>query len=186
MVTEVITDWSTPGSSGALNVFYVENEADVAGFRADLASALGSMGANLAQSAQWSIRQEGRTLDTATGALNGVWADPTVYEGQGIPTGMPVASATQVLLQWTTNTIAGGRRVRGRTYIPGLVSSQVTSGELDPTAEGEFASAAAALAATTASFCVWHRPVAGIGGEAAPVVAGSCWNELAVQRRRRD
>jgi hypothetical protein len=98
----------------------------------------------------------------------------------------PVTQASQALIRWRSGVYLNSREVRGRTFIPGILETYSTNGELDA---GIVAGQAEEIEAfITSSGCVpvlWHRPKAIDDGAMVPITSGSLWNEFAVLRRRR-
>lgn len=191
MVREIITEWTSPGDSPKLSVMYFDEAPTIASQRTALAAMWGTVDNSLATLCAWRIRTEGRVLDTATGALTGFWNEGTAQAGAGTSPTTTVADATQLLIQWLTNTIVDGRRLRGRTFVPGLPTSAVTAGNLASGIQTAVDAAADTFVASGAGFQIWHRPTPGAGGappsggSAAAVTGASVWNELAVLRKRR-
>lgn len=186
MPREIIVDWSVEDGGGGLSVTYWDSAAGVAGQRAALSSFLTDLNGILSEETSWSIRQEGRVLNDASGTLTGVWSEGTSYTGTGTVGPFSVLNTSQLLVRWLTDDIVGGRFVRGRTNIPGVDASMTdgnwTTGALTvaTTAVTDF------LAIPGVSLGVWHRPaVGGTGGSFHEVTGGNVWNESAVLRRRR-
>lgn len=122
------------------------------------------------------------TIDPATGEVTAVvTTDPFTLDFTA--TGEALPAATQFLHRWTTNNFVGGRRIRGRTFIPG-VTEDVNTAQGKPNA-GMFTAgttAANALLSSPAVFCLWSRK----NGIAALVTGFSMWDQWAVLRSRRD
>lgn len=97
-------------------------------------------------------------------------------------------SATQVLVNWRTDSFIGGRRVRGKTYIPGFTESASNSaGVFSGTSVTTVQSAATAYAdAVLNPSVVWHRPVNGSGGSVHNITTATVPTKFAVLRSRRD
>lgn len=134
------------------------------------------------------IQPDIAVIDEATGALTGyALADVgTPIEGQ-VPGAYSAPSGG--LISWRTNTIAKGRRLRGRTFIVPLVNTAYDAqGSLSSTAIGSLNDAAEALAgdAFSSTFGIWSRPVDGAGGTFGEVTSWSVPDMAAVLRSRRD
>nr|CRY97804.1 hypothetical protein [uncultured prokaryote] len=185
MVREILVDWTGPGAGDKVSVFHFIEATPVADQRSALAAFLNACDAELTTTTTWTIRQEGRELDTATGALVGAWTDSTPHTGSGGNGTAVVADATQVLIRWNTGNIVGGRFLKGRTFLPGLATIEVNGGNLNPAARTTFLNAAAAFIAAAVQVAVWHRPQSGSGGAVWAVETADVWSELAVLRRRR-
>lgn len=185
MVREILTQWQGAGGQSGVSVMYFDDETSAATARTQLADFWTAVSAHLTEDTTWTIAQEGKTLDTASGQLTALWSDPVAYTADGIESLGPVANATQILFRWGTELIVSGRVLRGRTFVPGLVITGLGNGELEPSVFTSLALAASDFAASPSGLVVWHRPVGGAGGVSSPVTIGSVWTELAVQRGRR-
>jgi len=184
MVREILVDWTTASGSGKVSVFYFDEATAVGAQRSALSTFLGAADAVLSTTASWVMRTTGTEYDDVTGALTGAWTDTTPYSGAGGAAGQ-AADATQVLVRWDTGQIVNGRFLKGRTYLPALASGNLNVGNLAAAARTTVSNAAAAFVTASVGFIVWHRPVAGAGGDPATVTGSDVWTELAVLRRRR-
>ena len=188
---EILVDWTTISGSGKVSVFYFDNTGTVATQRTALNTLLTAVKAHLDNSTVYTVRTEGREIDQASGGLIGFWTETSAKTGVGGGTTEPVADATQALLRWKTSTIFGGRRVIGRTYIPGVSNSNEQNGDLIAATVTAFAAAAQAMATAGAGLQIWHRPLRNEDGDIIAdgnqfdVTSGTCWKEFAVLRRRR-
>jgi len=142
--------------------------------------------ASLSNQVSYLIETSGRELDDTTGALTGAWSETSAKTGTGTSATQPVADSTQLLFRWGTGFIVNGRFLRGRTFIPGFFQGGVSGGNVLAAQVTGLTTVAQALATDAASLQVWHRPVAGAGGNAVQTSSGSLWSELAVLRRRRN
>jgi len=124
----------------------------------------------------------------ADGSLQEVFDADAPAAVAGTRTGEPVAKATMALIRWNTADIVNNRVVKGRTYIPGSESSQISpTGGVDAAHRTDINNAAAALiAGSGGTLSVWHRPVEGAGGSSHLVTSSSVWDQWAVLRSRRD
>lgn len=184
-VREILVDWTLVSGSGHVSVYYFDATVAVATQRNFLNTFCTQVKAFQSTGTVFVIRTTGRELDVTTGTLTGAWTESTVYNGAGGAGSVPVPDASQALVQWRTNTIVAGRFLRGRTFIPGLGIGHAVGGNVLGTTATAIANAGQTLAASAAVLQVWHRPIAGSGGSAAPVTTASCWSEFAVLRRRR-
>lgn len=185
---EILTDWEFPGTSGGTSVmFFDDTSVSVGAARTALADFWGNFDGSLASGVEWTIRTEGRVLDEATGGLVGFWTSTTPYTAVATGGSTPVPNASQALIQWYTSDVVAGRRVRGRQYIPGLSSALTVQGELSTSVQATLnGHITTYLADPNNALVIWHRPVAGSGGSIHSVSSGKIWDELAVQRKRRD
>lgn len=176
--------WTTP-SGAAVNVFNFAEAVPIAGQRAALASWLNDITGSIAQPFLWTIPTEGRTLDPDTGLTTAFWNDSVVLSGAGKTAGQQVADSTQILFRWRTADVVAGRRVQGRTFIPGMVTAYLNNGNVANATLTTLQAAATALVSADVGLGVWSRPTEGRAGSFHEATSGSAWNELAVQRGRR-
>lgn len=181
---EIITDWNVDGNGGGSSIMYFSTVETPAEQRADLAALWAALAPRLANTTRWTIRTEGREIDPATGGLTAAWVEGTSRTGLGSGGATPVPNAAQMLLRWKTNVIAGGRFVRGRTYVPGMDQSNVSGGGINSSTITAVNTALTNFIGSV-GFAIWHRPKSGQPGSQAGVTDGSLWNEMAVQRKRR-
>lgn len=185
MPREIITDWSTPAGGGFATVMFWEDIHTVSSQRATLGAMWSAIDASLNSGVRWTVRTSGRVMNDATGTLTGVWSEPTGHTAVGGSTVDPIPDATQVLLRWETGVVVGGRMLKGRSFVPGLIENGTTGGNVDTTVVTGWQTIINNFLAAGAGFGVWHRPVQGAGGQFITASSGSVWPELAVLRRRR-
>lgn len=140
-------------------------------------------------------------IDVTSGELLGILtATPAAAAVSTQSLGQKYTAASGAVINWKTNEIRRGRRMRGRTFLVPLGISVVeNNGSLDPTFITGMSTAAANLRATTtgASLLVYGRPtpLAGIDtdgpqnandGVAGVAIAHSIPDMAAVLRSRRD
>lgn len=182
---EIIVDWTVLGAAPGVSVTYWDAAKPVAGQRDALHDYLTACAPRLASAAQWRIRTEGRELDASTGTLVGFWNDSTSFAGTGSGVGATGADATQVIAGWLTDTVIDGRRLQGRTFLPGLIQTSITAGNLATAAQTVFQNAGDALVASDLGLSVWHRPKGGSLGLRVDVTSAKVPTMLGVQRGRR-
>lgn len=129
------------------------------------------------------VQPEVRIIESTTGDLVGT---TTIAGSTKSMTGatQAVPPTSQLLCRLTTNNFVAGRRIRGRFFIPGILTSQVN---LDgtPTAgltggiNTNLATLKAALGSTWVVYSPTHRVYA-------VVQSATCWSQFAVLRSRRD
>jgi hypothetical protein len=185
MVREIITDWTTAAGGGFQTVLYFDDVGDVEAQRLAWDQFLTNIAEHMAGATEWTIRTDGRELDTGTGTLVGIWSEPTAHTGTGTGGTSSVADATQALMRWQTGQIVNGRFLQGRTFLPGFSTAGLSAGNLAPTVVADLNTWATNYIATGASHQVWSRPNDAGPGSAFQVTTGTGWSELAVLRRRR-
>ncbi len=167
-----------------LNTFY---------FAADLttadaaASAVGAFFAALqpcmSEDLHYSSVAEQELIDDATGHLTGVEVSGVSYADTGTLTGQPLPFATQALIKWHTGAIVAGRRLAGRTFIPGMTENLNDAGVPNADLLTTLNAAIAVLAnGDPDSAVVWSRK----HHVSAVMSSGTPWTEYAVLRSRRD
>jgi hypothetical protein len=186
MVQEIVTEWTGLGHNPKLSIMYIDDAADVGLARDNIAGLWNALEGFLSTSIAWRVAQDGKIMDSATGELTGFWTDTTPFVGEGLNESDPLPDATQLLVQWVTTEVVNGRRVRGRTFIPGMTEQHSERGNpSDDLVAGAAAGAQAMVTALLGNFVVWHRPTNGVGGSTAVVNVATVWDEWAVQRNRR-
>lgn len=139
------------------------------------------------------VEDNGDSIDDVTGVLTGSWSGgaQTVVSGGSNPGYSAPAGATQ---RWSTDAVVDGHRLKGRTFLVPLASAAYdVDGTLGGSTVTTLTDAGAALvAATTANFSIWHRPIAA-GAPHGPragtshfVTSASVNDMVAVLRSRRD
>ena len=95
---------------------------------------------------------------------------------------------TGLALNFSTSTVANGRVVRGRSFLSPMGTLADANGTPTAAAIGAGNAVGAALLGSGTPVIIqviWHRPVAGAGGVAAPVVGHSVSDRFSVLRSRR-
>lgn len=186
MPREIITRWTTLAGGSFVTVMHFVPANSVATQRAAIRTWLLSALAACASTTSATVATEGRDLSDTTGEVVGFWNDGTAQTASGTITGQ-APDAAQGLVRWRTSTVVNGRRLQGRTFIPGIGASAVSAGNLSSSAQASLIGGTTALLDPVAvGFQIWHRPVNGAGGQVSIVTERSAWSELAVQRGRRN
>lgn len=187
MINQVLTRWSVPnGASDVTTVMNFDEGTPVAQQRTALAAFWTNVSEALNPDVSWTIEGAGRILDEATGSLVGTWADTGPITGEGTSSGTGiVANATMMLVRWRAPMIVNGRRLQGRTFIPGASATASQGGEVEPLTVAGITNAAQALVNTGVGFGVWSRPTDQRSGLFYEANDADCWGEFAVQRHRR-
>lgn len=96
---------------------------------------------------------------------------------------------TGAVINWLTNTVTNGRRMRGRTFIVPLANTAYESdGTLTSSALDDLNAGASVLSSAGfgSGFCVWSRPQGGGSGAVGEVTGHRVPDMAAVLRSRRD
>lgn len=191
-IRELLINWTVANSRNAVSVLHFDTITKTdSQLPTAVADAILHQVSLFALGTKAYVDKGGKVFDQITGEYLEDWgtsAAPVVVSGT--QNGSPVPNSAMGLLRFSTAVIADNRRIKGRTFIPGLAAVGNANGELnDPTMAGLAALGAEWVAAGLA---IWHRPVFvpktgerirdGLGAQA---TAASVWREYAVQRRRR-
>lgn len=133
------------------------------------------------------IQDELRVIESTTGALIGT-ETITGASIPGVSTAEMLPRATQCLVQWQTPTIIGGRRIRGRSFLPGFnEGTNGATGAMDPAVRTAVQGAAetfrTAMETAGAPELLVYSRTHFSGG---PVESVTVWSEWAQLRSRRD
>jgi len=132
-----------------------------------------------------------QTVAEASGIITGETSFTPPASTVGTGSSFVFASLAGACVTWGTNTFISGHRIRGRTFvIPAASSLYQADGTIVDASLTTMRTAATAyvvtgLAASPLVPVVWHRPVGGVGGVAAPMSAASISDKVAVLKSRR-
>ena len=173
-----------PGGPGVSTFYFL----DALAMRDSLHTFCAILQSNMPLSVKGQLDATGDEIDSATGAITGVFAGPTspvmdsgVAGSYAAPVGLQV--------QWLTLGIKNGRHVKGKTYfVPMLAGNYATDGTLVPTivtntvaeaadfvpaGAGHFQGVSRSASAVRAWPDAWARVHSSHAGSARPAVAGS-------------
>ena len=184
---QIIARWTVPGAADdVLNIFNFRDDGNVQPQRAALAAFLVEYMANVGTGVSVEIEQQGRIISESTGETTGFWSDSTpIVLPQTGPGGQAVGNASSVLVRWITDNVTNGRRVQGRTFLPGLSTIALVNGGVAANVRQALTDAAAELIAEDVGFGVWHRPAGEGLGSLSVATAANVWDEFGVVRNRR-
>lgn len=182
---EILTEHTMASGGGRLSVMYFEETASPESQQAALQTFWFDVYQFCHSGASFKVAEEGREISPTTGELLAFWAGDTTVSTPGDSGTTPVPDASQGLIQWRTSTIAGGRLVQGRTFVPSLGGNNMLNGNVIAAARSGIATAAGGLIAGGAGLGIWKRPSDTAVGSLEPVTSATCWEEFAVLRRRR-
>lgn len=157
------TGWA--GAPGYTNLYWGESLGEMTQAIADSAAAkvdtwLGTAITMLPTAVTVQVDPSVDVIDSATGDLISYYQTPNKPTRTGNNTG-PFSSASGACINWYTNDIKNGRRVRGRTFwVPIGSQSMGTDGSLDDTKLTTFRTATGSLLATgqPGQLGIWSRP----------------------------
>jgi len=153
--------WSGSGVVGpGVSTFYFPSGGGAAGQAAlkTMFTAIQSAFPNL--SLTWSFPAGGETIDAATGELVGAWSGATPSSLTAAASNSDWLSGVGARIQWNTDAVSRGRRVRGATFLVPLNGSASSS---DGTIVNTYVTslqAAATAFVTGADSTIWSRPSA--------------------------
>jgi hypothetical protein len=132
------------------------------------------------------VENAGDIIEDSTGTLTGAWSAASVAVVNGSSSD-PYSGPSGAVVDWMTDTIAAGRRLRGRTFlVPWSGTDYQNDGTLAGSAITAIQDAADALIASqSTSFVVYHRGT-GSDGSNGLVTSARVPDLAAVLRSRRD
>lgn len=185
----VRVNWTAPVGGPYLSTFYrnvgTPVQADADDFASDVGDFLNAVDAVINLAVLWAVEASVDDLDAADGSLLntfGVVPD----SGNGGSTADALPAVAQMLVRWPTNAVINGRRVRGRTFLPG-VSEAFSIGQ-KPLAAGILTVLTAAQALQASGLTIWHRPTGTppSGGQPIEATGAAVWDQFAYLSSRRD
>lgn len=150
--------------------------------------ALESLESSLPSGVRIQVQPDVEEIDEATGMVTGFQTVEPPDAAAGAGTG-GYSGPTGAVINWRTNDLRNGRRIRGRTFIVPLAGSTYQpDGTLQENTRGNIQNMADALMGGDfdSELVVWSRPINGSGGVAATVVQANVPDLAAVLRSRRD
>jgi hypothetical protein len=124
-------------------------------------------------------------IDSVSGEIQQIFTG-TGATSVGAVAGDILPASSQLLIRMLTDSYVGGRRIRGRMFVPSQAEANSTVGKPTGALTAGVAVFAedlrAAAAAAIHGWVVWSRK----NGTAPPVTAVSVWDQWAVLRSRRD
>lgn len=189
-IARIQVAWSGFVGAPGVSTFYC---LDAATFRPGLVAFIYAATNDLPTTVTTTVPSTGDLIDEVTGDITGAWSDGTDAVTTGLTTGTYPAPSGLVV-NWLTDTVIAGRRVRGKTFFVPLGGSRYdTNGSIDGATVSAFQSRATTLlAASPGQMLLWHRPTlagspSGVTpGEGVPVTGFRVPDLAAVLRSRRD
>lgn len=169
-------------TGGGVNNLYFQ---EAAGEGVDAQSAVADFWSDMAEDisvyVEWTVEPSIAVIDVATGAIVDEIQGTTHLSG-GTQTGDPLPPVIQGLAQWRSDLFVAGRRLRGRTFLPGMVESN-SSGSPTAALQGRVEERMATLAgAADTQLHVWSKT----HGVSSLVTGWTMWGKFAELRSRRD
>lgn len=193
MLTQVSAVWTGFSGAPGYTNFHFSGEVDettVEGPITKVRQFFQEVMPQIPPNVQITVESEVTILDESTGALIGYVTNPNgsfSYDGTAAETSYSAASGA--VINWNTDTVNRGRRVRGRTFLVPLSNKAYEDdGSLNLAALTGLNAGADSIRDPQSGdvFCVWSRPRNGAGGTLAPVTSHRASDMAAVLRSRRD
>jgi len=188
LLNRVVVTWSgAPVVGGGVNVLYFAGDVgppDPAG----IVTAYENLLPALPPTIDITVPGSGDVIEDTNGVLDSVWAAAGGDTITGTSVTTTVAGGAGGCVGWQTGGIIAGRRLRGRTFIVPIVTSEYdTDGTLGPGTVGALNAFATDLMAS-GPLAVWHRPTTpgGTDGNSYGVVSARVRDKVAILRSRRD
>lgn len=178
-----VVQWNGLQGLPGISVFYLRSAVtDVS----DLVAFFNGVKGLFPNALTWTVPAQGDQIDEATGALVGGWAGTggaQVQASGGVNASFAAGVGARV--EWTSDTIVGRRRARGRTFLTSLTNGQYDpQGTILSTALSTIQTAATALVASDDTV-IWHRPVGGSGGSLVDITGSLVPDTVTSLRTRR-
>lgn len=151
-------------------------------------SAFSDLSSILPEDVRITLEPEAAVIDSDTGVATSFEQIDTAADAEGIAPGS-YSAASGAVVNWRTNDVRFGRRIRGRTFIVPLSSiAYADDGTLGNSALGALRNFADTMIGgdLDSEFGVWSRPRDGGGGVFATATSYSVPDMAAVLRSRRD
>lgn len=196
-IMRVTTEWSGTGQGQpyfSTHHFEGDTNAEAQAAVTALATFWGTIDNIQNSTVVWTINEDVELVDEVTGTITAV-TQVASSSGAGAAVTAVLPWATQALVRWRTGIFSDGREIRGRTFVPGMTTTQMNAGSLTIAAQTTLDNAADALIAdVNSTLVIWQRPRAADPardidfrpGSFAAVVSSSVWIEFATLRSRRD
>jgi hypothetical protein len=178
-------NWTGPAAG--FSILHFDGSVATPGLAQDAADAAAlwwdDINALFASAQAMRVDPEVLEVNVTTGQTIGVTTvTSTALAGTGGAAQVPQAS--MVLVQWRTGNFVGGREIRGRTFVPGLILNALSAaGEVSSATLAIMNAASQTLADTPSPSFGVYSPT---NSAFATVGSVSTWSELAVMRSRRE
>lgn len=191
-LVQVTAEWTGFNGGPGYSTFHFDAltpMADVGGIQSRVANFFFEARSLLPTDVTVSVSPTSEVIDSESGELlEYVEIDEPLDSYTGAASG-GYSGASGAVVNWNTQTVNRGRRVRGRTFVVPLSGDSYDNvGTLTNQALTTLRSAAGRLMGDEGDpdFVVWSRPRAGTGGALAPVVSYRVPDLAAILRSRRD
>lgn len=179
-IHQVRVAWSGTLGGPGVSTFYFDGSAPPP--LATLRTMFDAIKAYVPTAVVWTFPPTGSTVDSATGQATGAWTATAPSPVSGTGTGQ-YSRASGGIINWRTGVYAGGREIRGKTFIvPIIAGAYSTNGNLDGATVTALETAAQTFQTSATTFLIWSRAAAAT----ATVTSATVPLPVAVLRSRRD
>jgi len=177
---QIRATWSGFSGSPGISTFYCDAAANPD--LTHLAAFFAALTGYIPTGVQITFPTSGDTLNPTTGALVSNWSVGSAPAAVTMSGSGPAASAQGPEVVWTTNDVADGRAVKGRTFlVPAAAGIFGTDGQLTTAVQTSIYTAGGQIVGATPTFVVWHRPKRGpkpAGGGPSPITRTGSWSVI--------
>lgn len=196
-IHRVRTTWTGMTGGPGVSTMYC---TDISPFRTALAAFWLNVYDYIPATTLLTVEATGDIIDGTSGELTGAWTDGTPHLLPGAAPNAGYSAASGAVVNWLTNTILDGKRLRGKTFMVPLAANAygLDGTLLDAVVTDLRQGAATFVTAVANNFVVWrpnrvasdgdatHPPVTERAGGFGPVVLSTIPDKAAVLRSRRD
>lgn len=181
-IRQFTINYAGPGGATGVSVLHYNLLSSTNLIAADLGQAYDAWAAVCSDVWTFAIDTEVLEIEDTTGEITAAATVTNPWQHVGASAEEPVPTATAMYVRRATGVYVAGRRLAGRTYLPGAAVSHLSMGEWSVTA---LQAAASWAAECSTSRVIWHRPKGGSGGLAVSGGTNTAWAECSSQRGRR-
>lgn len=183
LIRRVRVVWTgVAGSPAYSNFYFLNNLSGAQAYIAPVGNFISSAVQYVHQSVTATVQPEVPLIDSATGDVMGVDLGSAVAH-PGARTDEIMPPINNLLIRWNTDVFAGGRRVKGRTFIPYPTQLLNESGKVETSSRNGLTAAANTLVnVADVDLVIWAKTSGGV----APVTLANVWDQFAALRSRRD
>lgn len=183
---QVVLSWTLPSGTPSRTILNLNTVVSLDQNLTDLRNAFATFAATwLNNTVRVAFPTSAKVFDAGTGAWIRDDTAVAVADVVGASATQAMPDAVQGLIQYSTGTIINNRRLKGRTFVPGMPVNASSGGNTSATANTALAALGNSIA--NAGLLIWSKPSGSRPiGSAAPVGSVTASPEFAVLRRRRN
>lgn len=144
------------GAPGVTTMYFLDTNTCVP----DLRTMWQALQAEIPGGVSIQVENVGDIIEDTTGALLGTWPNVTVVAPVTNVEAVPYSGPSGAVINWRTDTVVGGHRIRGRSFVvPLRQTSYAPDGTLENGHRAVILQAATNFAnSQISSFVIWQRP----------------------------